>query len=154
MGGFNPNGSEVIISVDPDATMLEESVRDELGPTVAHEIHHARRRRAVGYGSTLLQAMISEGLADHFAIEVFGVDAPPWSTALDAPTTDSLRIVAEGEWNARPYDHARWFYGTEPDIPRWTGYTVGFDLVADYLAADPDRRASTLFDAPASRFTP
>jgi hypothetical protein len=151
-GGFNPSAQEVILSFDPNAAVLDRSIREDLGPTVAHELHHALRRRTVGYGSTLLQAMVTEGLADHFAIEVLASGPPIWSKALDRETTSVMRSRAEEEWNRSPYDHARWFYGTEPSIPRWTGYTVGFDLVEAYLADDPTRRASDLVDEPAENF--
>jgi hypothetical protein len=151
IGGYNPSTSEVILSVNPAFASLDASIADELGPTVAHEFHHARRRRAIGYGSTLLQAMVSEGLADHFAMELYGIPAPIWATALDGPTAAEMLARAEAEWNDL-YDHATWFFGADPSIPRWTGYSLGFELVSDYLAANPGRRASALFGEPAERF--
>lgn len=54
LGGFNPNEHEVRLYVDPSRPDLEAVLRAEVMPTLAHEIHHAMRRRTVGYGSTLL----------------------------------------------------------------------------------------------------
>jgi hypothetical protein len=50
--------------------------------------------------------------------------------------------------------HADWFFGTDPSIPRWTGYAVGFELVRAYLDANPGRRASALVGEPATSFVP
>ncbi|MVZ80379.1 peptidase, partial [Escherichia coli] len=49
------------------------------------------------------------------------------------------------------YNHNVWFFGAG-DLPRWLGYSLGFDLVARYLSAHPEHRASTLTDASAEVF--
>jgi uncharacterized protein YjaZ len=40
-------------------------------------------------------------------------------------------------------DHAGWFFGSG-DIPRWAGYTLGFDIVSGYLRAHPALLAADL----------
>lgn len=153
LGGFNPHGHEVRLYVDPSWPNLESVLRAHVMPTLAHEIHHAMRRRAVGYGSTLLQAAISEGLADHFSIEVSGSPVPPWATALSTDELDMWlpEVLAKA---TGPYDHDTWFFGTGPEIPRWTGYAVGFELVRLYLDRNPGTRASGLVGEPAISFVP
>ena len=76
IGGYNPNADEVILSVNPNFPDLATSIDTWFGPTLAHEMHHARRRRSVGYGNTLLQALVTEGLADCFAVEITGIVPP------------------------------------------------------------------------------
>jgi len=152
LGGYNPSADEVQLFADPASQDLESVLRSELVSMLAHEIHHAMRRRAIGYGSTLLQAAVSEGLADHFSLEAQPREAPPWATAL----TDEQLAVWVPEVLARstgPYSHADWFFGSST-IPRWTGYAVGFELVSAYLDADPLRRASMLVGEPAASFVP
>ncbi|WP_430969092.1 DUF2268 domain-containing putative Zn-dependent protease [Spongiimicrobium sp. 2-473A-2-J] len=152
IGGFNPNAGEVILSIDPNFTNLAQSIATELGPLLAHEMHHAKRRRTVGYGSTLLEASVSEGLADCFAMEITGIDPPIWSVALTGSTLEEWIDIAGESWNDSSYNHARWFFGTSPDVPRWTGYSIGFKLVKDYIAANPTRKPSDLFNESASSF--
>ena len=41
----------------------------------------------------------------------------------------SLLQLATPEFASRTYNHARWFFGTAPAIPLWTGYTLGFRVV-------------------------
>lgn len=126
-------------------------IAQQLPSLLAHELHHASRIRTVGYGSSLPEAIISEGLADHFAQELTGRGPAPWSVAL------SLTQLAE--WTPRAlalgsgaYDHDAWFFGAQPGIPRWAGYAIGYALVGRYLAAHPDAHASSRVDEPAATF--
>lgn len=152
LGGFNPSDEEVRLFADPAWPNLEAVLRAELLSILAHEMHHAMRRRSVGYGSTLFQAAVTEGLADHFALEVEPRDPPPWSTALaDEELADWTSEVLSR--TSGGYDHGAWFLGTDPSIPRWTGYAVGFDLVGRFRDGDP-RSASELVGEPAASFLP
>lgn len=153
MGGFNPGEDEVRLYADPSLPNLESVLRTHLMSQLAHETHHAMRRRAVGYGSTLLQAAVSEGLADHFALEVSGGSPPPWTQAL-TPAQLAVWIPEVVSRFSGSYDHAEWFFGTNPAIPRWTGYAVGYELVRAYLDQDPARSASALVGEPAGSFVP
>lgn len=136
MGGYNPNQHEVILSINADFPDLDNSLAQHFIPLLAHEIHHAKRRRSVSYGNTLLQAVVSEGLADHFSIEVSRIIPPPWSIALSGSELQSWIDKASNSWN-QPYNHSDWFFGTSPDIPRWAGYSIGFELVKNYLSDNP-----------------
>jgi uncharacterized protein YjaZ len=57
-------------------------------------------------------------------------------------------------WNEPSYDHNAWFFGTDPDIPRWAGYAIGFELVKNYLSKHPGTLPSTLWNEPATAFMP
>ncbi len=152
VGGFNPNEDEVIISFDPAFPDLLATINDELPIQIAHEMHHARRRRSVGYGNTLLQAAVSEGMADCFAEEVTGNGPSPWSTALTEEQLITWLVNAKVTWNQTGYDHSSWFLGTSNDIPRWAGYAIGYKLVKDFIESNPTRKASEMFNEPASTF--
>lgn len=151
VGGFAPNANEVILSIDPRRADLAAIIEDALPPQLAHELHHAARHAAIGYGSTLFQAVVSEGLADHFSLELYGIEPPPWSVALTgddlATWTDAVLAEPEGA-----YDHARWFFGSDGVVPRWTGYAVGFAVVGAYLEEHAASSPSQLVGEPASSF--
>lgn len=153
VGGFTPDSRTVRLFIDPAFPGLADVLMDRINPMLAHEFHHAARWRGPGYGSTLLEAMVSEGLADHFSGEQMGTPVPPWSQAFDR--------AQDAHWlaQARPlfdtaYPHDVWFFGSSPAVPRWVGYTVGYRLVADYLSAHPGASATTLVNTPASTFRP
>ncbi len=154
LGGFNPGKNEIAIAIDTEFEGLVNSLDEHLIPLLAHEVHHAKRRRSVGYGDTLFKAAVSEGLADHFSMEVAEVNPPPWALALKGDELQEWMFDASQVWNETSYDHSAWFLGTSVDIPVWTGYAIGFELVSGYLEENPGRAASNLHDQPASEFLP
>lgn len=153
MGGFNPNEHEVMLSIDAGFNDLEVTLEENVIPQLAHELHHAKRRRSVGYGNTLLEAVVSEGLADHFSIQVAEIAPPPWSVALTGEELQILIDKASNSWH-QPYDRGEWFFGTGTGIPKWAGYAIGYELVKNHLSNHPDKSASTLHNEPADSFEP
>lgn len=151
-GGFTPDARTVSIYIDPAFPNIGGLAADRVPILVAHELHHAKRWKGPGYGRTLLEAMISEGLADHFAMELLGVAAPPWTNAFPAEDTARYLSLAQPEFDATTYDHAAWFFNASPTRPRWTGYTLGFRLVESYLTSHAGASATSLVNAPASAF--
>lgn len=154
IGGNAPEATTVYVDIDMTVPGIADSLRRHLPLIVAHELHHTMRHRSdEGYGSTLLRAVVSEGLADRFAVEVTGHEPPPWSVALSDAALAEWIPVAQREWQQRGYDHDAWFFG-RGSIPRWTGYAIGWRLVLDYQARNPNARAGALWDAPAADFLP
>jgi uncharacterized protein YjaZ len=101
--------------------------------------------------------MISEGLADRFAVELLGIPVTPWSDAFPKEQTAKFLVVAQPKFDAKPYgpdDHARWFFGSDASLPKWTGYTLGFRLVDDYIEHHPGTTAASLVQMPARAFRP
>jgi uncharacterized protein YjaZ len=97
---------------------------------VAHELNHSKRiLDGPGYGTTLGEAIVTEGLADNFSIVAYPETPPiPWTNALQPDELDRL--------------------GAD-DLPRWAGYTIGATWVRDFLTAHPevDATAATLLTA-------
>ncbi len=154
IGGYTPCANVIFFSLDPKNPNFKQGLKDELPFQLAHEINHAIRFRTPIVKETLFEAMISEGLADHFAMEITGRSTPPaWSTALTNRQKEELLKKATTEWNLPTYDHNAWFYGSEiKKIPRWTAYTLGYDLVSSYLQKNPKIKASKIISADASLF--
>jgi uncharacterized protein YjaZ len=154
LGGFTNGTGEILIVVNPDSSAIPESLSTELFPLLAHEMHHVMRFRTAGFNSNLLEAMVTEGLADQFSIEVAGIDPPIWSTALNPEELEIWSERARAQWFDGGYNHGAWFFGTGGEITRWAGYSIGFDLTRAYLLANPDRRPSQLYGFAASSFIP
>ncbi|CAN5182848.1 DUF2268 domain-containing protein [soil metagenome] len=146
IGGYCPNGNITYISLDPAFSNLKDSIKKELKRILAHELHHTLRWQNPGYGETLLDAMITEGLADHFDIEVYNEQPQPWSITLSEHELQRMMKKAKTEFDNKEYDHFAWFFGNEElGIPRWTGYAIGFHLVKQYLQKYPDKKPSQLY---------
>jgi len=156
MGGLTLGPNDVEIAVDPGFPGLAEALPEHLPQLVAHELHHCVRWQGLGYPyATLLEALATEGLADHFAVELLAAPIPPWSDAFAESETAFYLARARPELDSPTYDHPAWFLGARPaDLPRWTGYTVGFRLVRDYLEGHPGATAAGLVHASPELFRP
>ncbi|GGD91984.1 hypothetical protein GCM10011390_08420 [Aureimonas endophytica] len=148
LGGSCYEPSLATIALDPGNAAFAASVEaGDFAATLAHELHHAMRHASVGYGETLGEALVSEGLADHFACEVTGRPPPPWARSSDL--TRAVIEAAERESSGAAYDHTAWFFGNG-DLPRWAGYAIGWRITETFLTAHPAATAGTLVGAPAS----
>jgi uncharacterized protein YjaZ len=77
----------------------------------------------------------------------------PYSNALSSEQKEIFFNKAKNEWLLPSYNNPLWFFGSEPEvIPRWTGYTLGYDLVSFYLDKNPKESAATLVKADADIF--
>ncbi|MGH9324321.1 MAG: DUF2268 domain-containing putative Zn-dependent protease, partial [Vicinamibacteria bacterium] len=154
MGGRTNGPGEIQLVMSPDSAVLAQSLTTELFPLLAHEMHHVMRIRTAGFGSNLLEAMVTEGLADQFSIEVAAIEPPIWSRALSEDELQIWYAQAREHWFDESYNHDAWFFGTTGEIPRWAGYSIGFELTRLFLRANPGRRPSQLFGEPAASFIP
>jgi hypothetical protein len=151
IGGSCFRRDRIDVVLDPAnpnfATSLESG---EFRRTLYHEYHHALRWARVGYGMTLGEALVSEGLAEHFDCEVSGSAPQPWTQVGDSGEIAAIRARAMPDIEA-PYDHAAWFFNSESlTLPASAGYKLGFALVGAYLAKHPEKRPSRLAGISAS----
>ncbi len=152
--GARADANTIHLAFNSNLPAQSAALDSELLPLLAHEMHHVARFHAVGFISNLFEAMINEGLADHFSVEVAGADPPIWASALTEEQLATWSERARAEWFDSSYNHDAWFFGLSPVIPRWAGYSIGFDLVRQFLAANPSRRPSKLHAEPAASFIP
>jgi uncharacterized protein YjaZ len=116
--------------------------RDWIPYAIAHEYHHSVLMSGPGSQLTdLVDHMIVEGKADSFARLLYPDIHAPWTQAL----TPEQEL---NQWQAiRKYLNARsdatqkkFMFGglvDSNDVPRWTGYTIGFHIVQSYLQKHP-----------------
>ncbi|MDA8018231.1 MAG: DUF2268 domain-containing protein [Thermoanaerobaculia bacterium] len=154
LGGYALGPGDIEIVVDPEFGALDSVLTSRLPVLVAHEVHHTVRWRNPGPYGTLLDAFVFEGLADHFTVELLGAAIPPWSMALTPPEIERYLNRARPELDDTNYDFNAWFFGRGSDLPRWTGYSIGFHLVDVYLANHPGRSAASLVHEPSESFRP
>lgn len=148
LSGFAYLDNLMAINCDPTGPDLLESCRNGAFTRQAlHEVNHCLRMAGPGYGRTLGEAMVSEGLAGHFVIHLLGTAPEPWEGGLDPETRRSL-MPSRTELDAPGYDHGAWFFGTG-DLPRWLGYRLGFALVADWWQTRDGTSLRDLIDTPA-----
>lgn len=129
LNGYSPDAERVFLTLDPDSPHLPQAFPDTFTALLGHELHHCLRHAGPGYGTTLGETLISEGLACQFEYELTG-QLPFYAQASPqemAGYWDALKAA----WQ-QPCDHARWFFGSG-DLPRHLGYALGRWRVELYL---------------------
>ena len=137
------------LTVDPDNARFEASLHDgTLRRQVVHEVHHCLRMAGPGYGTTLGEALVSEGLAGRFTRWLFGNPPEPWERAVDA---DALRahVPDRAALAGTDYGHDAWFFGVGGRYPRWLGYTLGYAIAGAWLDRVGTPDAGTWVGVPA-----
>lgn len=89
MCGYSPSADRVFVAVDPDNPNFHRLFHREFAAMLGHELHHCKRWAGPGYGRTLGEALVSEGLACHFESQLRGGSAPFYANALH----DDVRAV-------------------------------------------------------------
>jgi hypothetical protein len=136
-GATDQTTGDIEVYWDPSRTDVRRNLLTWIPLDVAHElVHSSRIRVGAGYGPTLGDQLVNEGLADHFAHELYPrAPEAPWDRAL-------TKAQERAYWRlVRPRlrsDHASALYwGDWGKFPREAGYTLGYDIVGRYLAAHP-----------------
>lgn len=130
--GFSFSPSLFLLACNPENPNFDSSVVDgAIRRQVVHEVHHCLRKAGPGYGGTLGEAIISEGLAGRFVEHVLGTPPELWEKAVGP--NDLMTHLPDGDvlWST-DYDHSDWFFGTR-SRPRWLGYSMGYEFVGRWL---------------------
>ena len=138
------------LTFDPDNPHFAVGLLDgTLRRQVAHEAHHCMRMTGPGYGRTLGEALVSEGLAGRFTGWLFDSPPEPWERAFG---DDVLRAHAPDEVTLQSADddHAAWFFGFGGRLPRWFGYTLGYRLAGEWLKEAGEVDGHTWVNVPAA----
>lgn len=145
--GNSPGPNNIYISMDPKNNKW---TRNDMIKAIAHETHHCMRWRNPGYGKTLGEEVISEGLATLFEEEVGG-SAPIYAKVkiTESEIAQAKKIVNRKLDYA---EHDQWFYGSGK-VQRWFGYTWGYRLSKAY-SEKVGRSAAELVNVDASLVLP
>jgi hypothetical protein len=156
IGGKTSRGTgDVIVTMDARSPLPAQQLLTVWLPlALAHELHHSKRViDGPGYGSTLLDAMITEGSAEAFVRATYR-DAPaiPWVQPLTGKEQVDVWRQAKNVLSAADdIDmHQKWFVGGG-SLPRWPGYRVGYDIARGYLLRHPRATAAQLATLAADR---
>ena len=138
----DPGTGEAYITIDDHSKIgFRKSLATWLPASLARVLFLSSRiRTGPGYGITLGEALVSEGLSDHFVAQAFPRTPPqPWdhrpmTARQEAGLWKRARrdLVVPGG-----YDHPLWFFGAggKNALPRWSGFTLAYRIVSPYLAS-------------------
>lgn len=133
-GGYAASKDWFHIYVDATkrGSELNRIIKDMTPETIYHEMNHVARFKHTGYGSTLLEVIVTEGLATVFADEQWKGYQAPWSNYSPKEISNLLDIFKQRKKsNDSTYNHEEWFYGAGK-LPRWIGYKIGSYIVKTF----------------------
>ena len=135
-GGETLSQEVCFVYIDPTKSedKLENIITAQIPGTVYHELNHIARwdalGKSVGFHTNLSQSIISEGLASVFQTEKWNKAKSPWTIYTQEEIIQLLHIYQNRNKTLDTnYNHEEWFYG-EGNMPRWTGYKIGFYIIS------------------------
>ena len=133
VNGFtSPATGQIILQLGRTAqSSLAQTLHLWFPRALAHEVNHSVRiLGGTGFGTTLLQETISEGIATAFDQAAFPGPPDPSTRAITPAQECALWEKAKPQLSATNlYD--LWMFGG-PGVPQWTAFTIGYHIVKDY----------------------
>ena len=132
--GYTPTGNTLWLYTDPAQPGYKKLLPEQLPKVLAHELHHACRWQGPGYGKTLREALVTEGLAAHFEEEISRDKPSHFYVQFTTNTLTTLFKKAKSELDNENYNHNHWFFGnTAKKIPPHAGYGLGYWITTQAL---------------------
>ncbi len=145
-GGHTANFDWIQLFIDPTKS-VSKIVASSFPATLYHELNHVRRMTEVGFGKTLLETVISEGLAIVFAEEMFKSFVAPWGEYTDDGIKKLYKIFTPHK-NDKEFNYEEWFLGFGK--PHWLGYKIGAYIIRGLKEKDKNFDSVKLVDTPTS----
>ena len=153
VGGLSLGSDDWIrIDIDPNTKLgVKKVIQKQLPGIVAHELHHARRAKSVGYGDTLGEALVTEGLAQAYQEFLYPKVDVLYAHHLTRNEIKQAWESAKRELDSDEYNHAEWFFGAGT-LKRWAGYSLGYDIILRHMKDIEEENPAKLVDVPAGEF--
>ena len=143
VGGYSPYNSTIHLFID-NKILQEEYLTNEsistINSTFLHEYHHSQFW-IYNKWDTILDGLIAEGLAEHFAEQITGIKSifykPNGQEYYDIISKNgTLKNSKESEYEE--------CFTNENKYPMWTGYYAGYYLVSKFLKEHPKTTISEI----------
>jgi hypothetical protein len=141
-GVTNSAGGAVVVAFGPTAQAGLGKALAWLPHTLAHEVDHSVRALAgpgTGFGVNLRDEIVSEGIASAFDEAAFTGPPNPYDRAISRSQECTLwrraqPLLGQPDTSDSLYD--QWFFGGG-GVPHWTAFTIGYEILKDYLRLHP-----------------
>lgn len=152
VSGYTPYQDWIQLKIDPTGSRFRELIEKRLPATIYHEMHHSARWASVGYGKSLDEVLVTEGLATVYQEEKWSEHDVPWSVYSDDEIKSFVEIYRKRGGEDLIYGnaaHSKWFFGSTPEIPKWFGYKLGTYVIREAKRANPGITAKDLVNTDA-----
>lgn len=130
IGGTAIGKSCIEIRIDFSRKDLAKIIKIELPATIYHELSHIVRENSIGYGSTLLDSFISEGISCYVEKKAMPGKKIPYIQNIKEEKKFWHR--AKKMFAKTKYNYSEWFFGTGK-LPNWIGYRFGYLIVERFM---------------------
>ncbi|MFQ1607552.1 DUF2268 domain-containing putative Zn-dependent protease [Aeromonas veronii] len=135
IGGWAINMYRIELQLDLERPDIKEVIITELPAVLAHEVHHIVQKKNKVEPETLAETLIFEGLACYFEQRFNGGTLPSLFKASHHHDWQSLLAEMTPHLSSKQFNYLDFFYCRDNrPFPKYAGYWVGFNLVANYLA--------------------
>jgi uncharacterized protein YjaZ len=136
-GGYTPayDWVQIYIDLTGDTHSALSVIEERLPATVYHEVHHCKRWLTTGFGSKLIDEIVTEGLACAFEYQQWNKNGRRFLFELDGRSAVGYIEILKSLLKNPDYQYTRerWFIRGDDKIPKWFGYKVGFYIVQNAL---------------------
>ena len=138
-GGYTPSAdwSQIYLDLTGEKHPVDHIISERMPVAIYHEMNHLKRWSTTGYGNDLESSLVSEGLAGVYERTMFPTYCVPWLHYTKEDVDVLLDVVRKYKKQSVPYVHNNWFFGSDPSIPKWLGYTVGHYIVSQAIEKNP-----------------
>ena len=136
VGGFTYSSDFIFLAI-AEKVAKEEFIFEML----SHELCHAKRLSVKPeYPKTLLESIINEGLATFYEAQITShrQEKQFFIRSVSQRTqAENLKILkyCSNYLNETKYDDSVFFFSGNDHIPRWAGYSLGLEIVKEFLNA-------------------
>lgn len=134
---------------------LDEYSNQSLENTVTHELNHTiyyYHHYADFNNYTLLDEVLLEGLAENFREQYFDYNATRWARALSKEEALDELNKAKDSFRSRDQKVIKGFLFGNDKHKKWTGYSVGYWLVKEFIDNNTDLSWDELMKTQAEKF--
>jgi uncharacterized protein YjaZ len=143
IGGYCPDPWTITIYIDSEKfDIQDQDCVDLLRYILTHELMHSLYYTQHGMPLTLKDEIVFEGIADYCASQIVGNKQYLWTQALSKDDHAHYWSLLKNDFDQKD-QYFKWFFGTQ-DIPMWTGYKIGYQLLQDYTQNNQNLSVSVL----------
>lgn len=120
---------------------IDSIINTELPLAIYHEVSHVVRASTIGYGETLLDSFIQEGIACFVEQSIMPERTIPYIQKIENEHLFWLQARKHFSQKITSKLHSDWFFGTGA-LPNWIGYRLGYLIVQQFMNTHAIRLAT------------
>ncbi|MBS3060721.1 MAG: hypothetical protein J4432_04410 [DPANN group archaeon] len=111
--------------------------KTSLRETIAHEYCHSITKYPIANNS-ILDAIIYEGMAEHYRENVVGGKTAPWASALSRNESKAQLKKLKSKLNSKSHKLFQQVFFGSSEYPLWTGYSIGYQIIKEFMKRSPN----------------